>query len=91
LEKKKVIKPPQKKVRALPFVLARWRQKQKGGVEQERVSQVILANAWFGPSDPFANETSQHFRPCVLPFAHWFLLGLCLTRVSQVRMWEPFN
>jgi hypothetical protein len=32
LEKKKVIKTtPQKKVRALPFVLARWRQKKSRG------------------------------------------------------------
>jgi hypothetical protein len=32
---------PQKKVRALPFVLVRWRKK-KVGYEQEKVSQVIF-------------------------------------------------
>jgi hypothetical protein len=65
--------------------------KKKVGAEQEKVAQVFLASAYFGLSDPLANETSQHFRPCVLPFAHWFLLGLFLTRVSQVRIWVPFN
>jgi hypothetical protein len=38
-------KSPQKKVRALPFVLARWRQKKKVGVEQENVTPVILNSA----------------------------------------------
>jgi hypothetical protein len=37
--------PPQKKVLALPFMLARWRQKKKVGVEQETVAQVILDSA----------------------------------------------
>jgi hypothetical protein len=32
--------------------------KKKVGVGQEEVAQVILASAWFGPSDPLANETS---------------------------------
>jgi hypothetical protein len=65
--------------------------KKKIGVEQEKAAQVILASAWFSPSDPLANETSQHSRPCALPFAHWFLLGLFPTRLSQVRVWVPFN
>jgi hypothetical protein len=33
---------PQKKVRARPFVLARWRQKKKVGVKQEAVSRLFL-------------------------------------------------
>ena len=33
---------PQKKVRARPFVLARWRQKKKVGVKQEEVSRLFL-------------------------------------------------
>jgi hypothetical protein len=46
VRKKKVIKTtPQKIVRALPFVLARWRQKKKVGIEQEKVAQVILDSA----------------------------------------------
>jgi hypothetical protein len=36
---------PKKKVRALPFVLARWRPPKKVGVEQEKVTQVILNSA----------------------------------------------
>jgi hypothetical protein len=32
-------------VRALPFVLARWRKKKKFGAEQEKVTQVILDSA----------------------------------------------
>jgi hypothetical protein len=43
-EKKGLKNHPKKKVRALPFVLARWRQK-KVGVEQEKVAHVILASA----------------------------------------------
>jgi hypothetical protein len=42
-EKKKVIKT-KKRARALPFVVARWRQK-KFGVEQEKVGHVRMANA----------------------------------------------
>jgi hypothetical protein len=45
-EKKKSHKNhPQKRARALPFALARWRQKKKVGVEQEKVGHVRLANA----------------------------------------------
>jgi hypothetical protein len=36
--------PPPKKVRALPFVLARWRKK-KVGAEQEKVTRFILNSA----------------------------------------------
>jgi hypothetical protein len=78
LEKKKVIKTTPKK---------------KSGLSRRELPRLfwVLASAWFGPSDLLANETSQHFRPCALPFAHWFLLGLFLFRVSKVRMWVPFN
>jgi hypothetical protein len=47
-EKKKGHKNhPQKRARALPFALARWRlaSKKKVGVEQEEVGHVRLANA----------------------------------------------
>jgi hypothetical protein len=44
-KKKKVIKNhPQKRARALPFVLARW-SKKKIGVEQEKAGHVMLENA----------------------------------------------
>jgi hypothetical protein len=36
---------PKKRARALPFVLARWRQKKKVGVEQEKAGHVRLVNA----------------------------------------------
>jgi hypothetical protein len=92
LEKKKRLEnPPQKKSAGTAFCAGPLALKKKVGVEQEKFAQVIWANAWFGPFDPFANETSQRSRPCALPFAHWFLLGLFLTRASQVRMWVPFN
>jgi hypothetical protein len=45
--KKKVIKTTSKKGTSTAFcaVLARWRQKKKVGVEQEKVGHVRLANA----------------------------------------------
>jgi hypothetical protein len=63
--------------------------KKKVGVEQEKAARLFGQVPSLAPSDPLANETSQHFRPCALPFAHWFLLGVFLTLVSQVRMWAP--
>jgi hypothetical protein len=66
---------PKKKMRALPFVLARWRQK-KIGAEQEKVAQVILDSAQLGPSEPLTNETSLDFRPGASPFASCFFGGV---------------
>ena len=41
-KKKKVIKTtPQKKVRALPFVLARWRQKKKSGLSRRKLPRLF--------------------------------------------------
>jgi hypothetical protein len=46
-EKKKVIKTtPQTKVRALPFVLARWRQKQKTRLSRRKLPRLF----WIVPS-----------------------------------------
>jgi hypothetical protein len=78
-------------VRTTPFVLGRWRRKKKSGLSRIKLPRLLgKTPSLTVPSDPFANETSQYFRPCTLPFAHWFLLGLFLTRVSQVRMCVPF-
>jgi hypothetical protein len=47
LEKKKVIKTtPPKKVRALPFLLARWRQKKKSGLSRGKLPRLF----WIVPS-----------------------------------------
>jgi hypothetical protein len=44
--------PKKKKVRAPPFVLARWRQNKTVGIEQEKVSQVVFGSAEFASPPP---------------------------------------
>ena len=56
LKKKAIKTTPKQKVRALPFMQARWRQN-KIGVEQEGAGNVRFANAYLVPPDLFANET----------------------------------
>jgi hypothetical protein len=59
-------------------------------VPLETIAEIVEATN-NGPSDPLSNETSLDFRPGASPFASCFFWGLFLTRVSQVRMWAPFN
>jgi hypothetical protein len=72
-EKKKVIKTAPKTTkgpRAQPFVLARWRQKQKSGLGRRKF--VTSYPGHFGECLAWPFQHNMPVKPYALPFAHWF-------------------
>jgi hypothetical protein len=89
LEKKKVIKTAPKKGTSTAFCAGPLMPKKKVGVKQGKFTQVIFGSAGFAPPNQLPKKSPPDPVHSLSP--HAFLLGLFLTRVSQVRIWVPIN
>jgi hypothetical protein len=76
-EKKKGHKNhPKKKVRALPFVLARWRQKKKSGLSRRKLPRLFWIVPLVGPFRPAIQRNITRFQVRRVPFRLMFFFGV---------------